>query len=86
MMSEKDRSAALYKKGYRIRVTLGHMIRGSFRASEIAPLYVKSSLDVGPLMQTYYKNYVCETAFIDADSDQVLNVPESETQSFFSEP
>jgi len=86
MMSEKDRSAALYKKGYRIRVTLGHIVDESFQANlEIAPLYVKSSLDVGPLMRIY-TDHVCETAFIDADSDQVLNVPESETQSFFSEP
>ncbi len=72
MMSEKAdatrRAAAMYAKGYRIRVTLGHMVDDRFRADSILlPLYVKNSMWVGAMMRLYYKNHVCETVFIMAD-------------------
>jgi hypothetical protein len=46
---QQDEAKAMYTKGYRFRITLGGV-------NPPGALYVKSALDVGPLMRTMYSN------------------------------
>lgn len=70
-MTEEQVGAGMYKIGYRIRIILGHMVEQVFhRDLEIAPLYVKTVMEVGPLMRTVYKEHCCDAHYITSDGEK----------------